>query len=452
MANPEEVLSDESLILLFSYAPVGFGHLRVTDALYHGLPKNSNPLLLETHDRSLTFLHRISSIHPWARSIMERIQRGRAESIVTFFYRHFLHQQTKLIYQQIATIIEQRIVLPRRLLIVSTHFGLAHQIAAVKKKIEEEKKIKVHLVVQVTDDSPQKIWYVPGSDLIFVPSEYTKRRLSEYGNSENLAPVPIHVLPYPISPSLAKTLTTHQYDNRLHQTHAESTASIHMSIPISGAAVGLSDFTKIIDDLFMKSQRFKFFVVTKSALHTQNFINEMLKRTYVQLIASSFDKGVVEQYEQLYLNHTIALEITKPSEQAFKALIDPTSVGGSILLLSRPVGRQEYDNINFLSRHNLIPHKSVQEMLWKKARNKETLGDHAHDIWNIAVNWRGVRLPNNSSEVADFIWWCMNQSIFSAMMQKKISKISEGKEHFEVHGMESTKLFWERVAHLVEEI
>lgn len=447
MVDVKKALSDTSLVLVFTYAKTGFGHLRVTDALYHGLPKGIQPILLESQDRSITFLHRISSIHPFTRAILEWAQRGWAESVVTYVYRALLHTQTSLITQQLETILDQRVNLPQKVLVVSTHFGLGHQIASVKEKLARMKKVKIFLVVQVTDDSPQKMWYTPGADLTVVPSEYTKKKLLEYGRSANLPIIPIEVLPYPVSPTLATVLTEREYQNRMHQVHPNSDAHIHMAIPISGAAVGLQFFTEVIDELYLTSQRFRFFVVTKSTLPTQSFVNEMLKRHYVKLIASSVDKGVVEAYEQLYLDENITLEITKPSEQAFKALIDPERRGGPILLFSLPVGRQEYDNLNFLARHNLIPHMNIHHYMWDKAWKKLPLSaDKQKELLKLASSWRGIRIPDDPKESAQFIWWCVQHGIFSAMIGKKISPMKDDKEHFEILGAESTHLFWEKVA------
>lgn len=445
MSDSTSVLGDKSHILVFTYAKAGFGHLRVTDALYHGLPAGVNPLLLESQDRSLTFLHRFSSIHPIARSFLEWIQRGRPESVVTYLYRRILNSQTSLISQQLATIIDQRIEPPTQVIVVSTHFGLAHQIASAKTKLEYEKKIKIFLAVQVTDDSPQKIWYVPGADLTFVPSQQTKEKLLEYGKRAHLPPVPIEVLPYPVSPTLAKVLTENQFEHRMHQMHPGSNALVNISIPISGAAVGLKFYSQMMDELYLLSQRFRFLVVVKSALPTQRFINELLKRSYVNVFTSSIDKGVVEQYEQLYQRELIGLEVTKPSEQAFKALVDPERVGGSLLLFSQPVGRQEYDNLKFLARHNLIPHHSMHMFLWSHAAQNKSVGKQ---ILIQALHWRGIQIPTQPDRAAQFIKWCLDQGIFSSMVMKKITTMEEHKEHFEILGAESTHLFWHRIAEL----
>ena len=39
-------LAQRQLQLVLTYAPAGLGHLRVMDALYHGLPETTNPVVL----------------------------------------------------------------------------------------------------------------------------------------------------------------------------------------------------------------------------------------------------------------------------------------------------------------------------------------------------------------------------------------------------------------------
>jgi len=450
MADPSKILSSDSLILIFTYAPAGFGHLRVTDALYHGLPKDVTPVLLESQDKSLTFLHRIASIHPIARAIFERIQRGKAESIVTFLYKKLLRSQTKLIYQQLSTILDQRIVTPETVVVVATHFGLAHQLAAVKEQLQKEKRVKVILFVQVTDDSPQKIWYVNGADIIFVPSEYTKGELEKYGREARLDPVQFQVLPYPVSPNLSKPLTPTHKQKKLAQLDPKSDESITISIPISGAAVGLEYFLTLIDELYLLSHRFRFLVIVKSNLRTQSFINEMLKRPFVSLFTSSVDKGVVEKYEDVYKTEIISLEITKPSEQAFKALISPDKVGGAILLLSHPVGRQEHDNLSFLFHHCLLPSDQESVRLFKHAlQNPDSMLDEKSSLLEEAKMWRGIKLLENPKESAKFIYWCLKNKIFASMGKCKVEQCNRSKNPIEIEGEKSVDLFWEKVSNVV---
>lgn len=434
------VLSDKQLILLFAYAPAGLGHLRVTDALYHGLPKDVSPLLLGSQDKSITVIHRLMSIHPITRALTEWGQQGVVEDIFTYFYRLFLKNHTKLLYQQVTTILDERIELSKTLLIVATHFGLAHQLGAIKQKLMNERKINVILVVQVTDDSPQHIWYVENADIIFVASEKTKEMLLGYGKKFGLKKVQFEVVAYPVTPVLGKELTQPEMEDRVRQVEPTSQSNIHVSIPISGAAVGTEFITKVVDELYKRSKRFVFHIVVKSTSYTSSFIYEMSKRTFVKLYISSLDREIVDRYENLYQKTVISLEITKPSEQTFKALYDCAKIGASLLLFSEPIGKQEYDNLDFLKRHALLPNSIDRDRLFKKEEDSQVLSR--------ASLWRGIELPRNPKKAADFIWWCLQKGIFTSMMTCKVTPQKDDPFASEVNS-DGVEQFWGRVCELL---
>jgi hypothetical protein len=418
MVKDLKILSDKSLLIIFAYAAAGLGHLRVTDALYHGLPKESTPILLGTSDTSISILHRIMSVHPLFRTIMEWAQHGRPEKIFTRVYRRFLRRGSASLYKETVNEMQQRIVVPEKVLIVATHFGLAHEFAAIKKKLELEQGIKVVLAVQVTDDSPQQMWYVDGADVIFVPSKYTRDALVAYGASEGKPPVPFEVVPYPVSPLLSHDFNNLQFAEREEQLKKDSRTPIRVMIPVSGAAVGTDFFTKLIDTLYLLSDRIIFHLVSKEAPFTASFLKEIKKRSYVRLYTSSHDRNVVGIYESVYNETVIALEITKPSEQAFKALLTPGQTGGSILLFSTPVGRQEYDNLNFLERHSLIPNIEEQQVLFNfTGKDKTDNSSASAKIFTKARVWRGIRLPPDPVTAARLIWRMLGSGIFSQMVK-----------------------------------
>lgn len=464
------ILAKRSLLIVFAYAPAGLGHLRVTDALYHGLPTGATPVLLGAQDKSVGTIHRIMSIHPFLRHLMEWAQRGLPEEIFTSLYRLNLRTTTTILYQQMATLLSQRIEVPTTVLIIATHFGLAHKLAAIKEKLEKELKVKVILAVCVTDDSPQHIWYVAGADVIFVPSLNTKLELQQYAARGNLAAVDIQVLPYPVSPLLAKPLTPASFANRQRQTDYRSQATIHVAVPISGAAVG-TEFTRdLIDELYQRSHRFTFHVICKSVPFTERFIHDMLNRPFVKLYVSTHDREVVSQYELLYKRETIGFEITKPSEQAFKALLSTTSIGGSLLLFSKPVGRQEYDNINFLTRHRLIPTKKQQDMLVnavyptnsglrlihglakaERVADSSFMGIQAENIKqlhnrNTMFAWRSLLLPNHPREAAVFFIRCLQTGIFTSMLSHNEANMRVTNGEVRSDGV---NIFWQKVTEIV---
>lgn len=437
-----EPLKDKSLLIVFAYAPAGLGHLRVTDALYHGLPKEiGSPLLLGSQDQTITYLHRLMSLNPIISRLADWIENHTfIEEISTIIYRKILYAKTDILYKQMLTIIDEIYTTPTKVLVVATHFGLAHQLAAIKKRLEKEKNIKMILVVQVTDDSPFKIWVVPDADLIVVPSEKTKNNLLKYAKKINCQS-PIIVNPYPISPNLSKPLSIERLKEKHDQINPNKNKKTQIIIPISGAAVQTNFFLKLVSELHKRSSRFIFHVVVKNAPFTKTFIDKMSGFDFVHLSIGASDRKVIENYEYIYDVNTISLEITKPSEQSFKALMEPTNESASILLFSKPVGRQEFDNLNFLRRHKLIPTISEEQKLWKMTDEKEIISK--------ASNWRGICLPFHSSQAADFIYWCLKKGIFAKMMNYKNHYFNEDEYKNELNP-EGVVKFWQLVAQLLK--
>lgn len=447
MINLAQVFDKKSLVIVFAYVPAGLGHLRITDSLFHGLPDGINPLLLGPEDGLTNFFHRITSVNPIARSVLEWQQQGLPDVLYTRFFRWFLKHSTDKLYQELRLVLEQRMDLSKTVLVVATHFGLAHQLVAIKRKIEEDRHIKMIIVLQITDDSFQRLWYVPGVDLIFVPSEKTKQLLIDYGKDENLPPVSMEVLPYPVDPLMADKMSRVDLENRMDQLNKESKSAIHMAIPVSGAAVGMTFLTHMIDALHEKSDRFKFHIISKSTPYTQDFLKEMLNRPFVNFEVSFSSREIVDKYADLYRREVVSLEITKPSEQAFKALFCPEQKGGSIMLFSDPIGKQEYDNLDFLRRHHLIPLKSEMDQMWKDGENNMEIDGGGKWIIDKAKHWRGLILPFRSATAANFIWWCQKQGVFETMIKNYSELKDEGNEL----GSGGVSKFWQKVAQLVAE-
>lgn len=437
-----EPLKDKSLLIVFAYAPAGLGHLRVTDALYHGLPKDTvTPLLLGSQDTTITHLHRLMSLNPVVSWLADWAERNiYVEEISTIIYRKILKSRTDVLYNQMMTIIDEIYTTPTKVLVVATHFGLAHQLASIKKRLEKEKNIRMILAVQVTDDSPFRIWVVPGADLIVVPSEKTKNNLEKYAKKIGCQ-AQIVTNAYPLSPNLNKPLSDDRFKEKNFQVNPNHSLKIQVIIPVSGAAVQTDFFLKLVSELHKRSPRFVFHVVVKNAPFTKNFIDKMANFDFVHLSIGAEDRKVIENYEYVYDKNTISLEITKPSEQAFKALMSPLRESASILLFSKPVGRQEFDNLNFLRRHKLIPSLSDEQKLWKMTDEKEILSE--------ASNWRGLSLPHHSIHAAEFIYWCLQKGVFAKMMSYKAKSELKDEYHHEVNP-NGVEMFWKLVSNLLK--
>jgi len=409
-------------LLVFTYAPAGLGHLRVTDALIDNRPKDYPYIMLGSYDRFITNIHRFLSTNWIAKWIFTISQYGLMEDIVTTLYRSILVSTSGQIYKQLKDIIERRKDV-NEVWVVATHFGMAHQIGAIKEQLIKETGKKVKLLVQVTDDTSQHIWCIRGADITFVPSQITKSNLEKYANRHKMNLI-FEVNPYPICPVLTKMIDESDLRSKVF---ASDRKMINVAVPISGAAVGLSFVIKLISAVVKKSKRFQFWVIAKKSVYTEMFLNTLSKLPNVNVITGRNDNEMISLYELLYQNNLIHIEITKPSEQAFKAILPPTLVGGSIILFTSPVGRQEFENIDFLVRHGLMPKSSYDS----NSKNNIPLSGYP----------RAIRLSKDPGVAANFILWGLDSGLFAKMSSTKFMFSEHSLGSGEV-GPDGAKDFW----------
>lgn len=413
-------------LLVFTYAPAGLGHLRVTDAIMAGVPTDNNVVILGSDDQLITLIHAFTSNNKIARRIFEFSQYGLAEDIFTMLYVSWLKLSSLDIYKKLLDLIDLNPGVSE-ILVVATHFGMAHQVGVVKDRVFRKKGVRINLVVVVTDDTSQHMWVVKGADLTLVPSRLTKKLLVGYAKNHNIT-MNCEVSPYPVSQKLTKELNIKK-GLRESALVVNSVENINIMIPISGAAVGLEYLQNLVTGLSGVSTRFQFFVVAKRSSKTIEFLKRMAVFNNVNLFVGESDHEVVNLYEEVYEKNLIHLEITKPSEQAFKALLRPSMVGGAILLLIQPVGRQEYDNLDFLKRHALL--------------SDDTYSLAESDDENIK-SLRAIALPNNSVEAVKLISYYLENELFMKMVGDKFE--------FKVNSFLTSEvdsrgvwLFWERL-------
>lgn len=409
-------------LLVFTYAPAGLGHLRVTDALVDSKPKKYPYIMLGSYDRFITSMHRFTSTNPIAKWIFTVSQYGLPEDIFTFVYRSILVLTSGQIYKQLKNIIDERAEIDE-IWVVATHFGMAHQIGAVKERLIKETGKMVRLMVQVTDDTSQHIWCIRGADLTFVPSLDTKKELEVYSNSHKMGLL-FEVAPYPLSPTLTKKI---EDDTLRSKAFSSKNEQINVSVPISGGAVGLSFLTKLVSSIESKSSRFKFWVLVKKSVYTNIFLSTLSGLSNVNLITGRNDNEVVRLYELLYQDNLVHIEITKPSEQAFKAILPPTLVGGSMILFTTPVGRQEFENLDFLVRHGLMPRSCYDGGIEKD------IGQSGYP--------RAIRLSKDPEIAANFIIWGLDTGLFSRMSSIDFKFSQHALSSGEV-GSDGTGEFW----------
>jgi hypothetical protein len=401
-------------LLVFTYAPAGLGHLRVTDALVDSRPKKYPYVMLGSYDRFITGMHRFTSTNPIAKWIFTLSQYGLLEDLVTSVYRLILVSTGGQIYKQLKEIIDGRPEVSE-IWVISTHFGMAHQIGAIKERLMKDTGKIVRLIVQVTDDTSQHIWCIRGADLTFVPSLETKGEIEVYSKKRKMG-LSFAVAPYPLSPSLTDSL---EDESLRSKAFLSQTDQINVAVPISGAAVGLSFVSKLIASVGKQSNRFKFWVLVKKSIYTDLFISSLAKMSNVKLITGRNDNEMIYLYELLYQDNLIHLEITKPSEQAFKAILPPSLVGGSIILFTSPVGRQEYENLDFLEKQGLLSGSSTP-----------------------AVYPRAVRLSKDPEIASEFILWSLKHGVFSKMSSSLFKFTPKASASGEV-GAGGAKKFWE---------
>ena len=436
-------LDRPDILLVITTATTGFGHVRVTQALHQALPPGTTATIIGLNDSSLSRIHAITSRHVILRWIMELFQtQPLLEEIFTRAYRRFLAHYSQKTYNQLARLISEQETHPKTVVFVCTHFSLAHQISAVKTRLESQFSLKIILAVIVTDDTLQKIWAVPGADYTFVPSPTTQKLVSSYLKKLTSHPPEVIVSPYPLAPSLNLPLTPAEFTSRCLQVDPQNPEPTRLIIPISGAAVQMSYFKDLISHLINYDPWILITVISRSSPVTADFLTFCRHTPRVEVMAHAHDPTVVDLYEKAYSGNVFSLEITKPSEQAFKGIIPPRHRGGSLLLFSDPVGDQEDDNLNFLYRHQLLPNPQDESVLESLYSGEVTTVPQ--EFLDHASRWRGLRLPVGSGKkAAEAILTLRSLGIFHSMMN-----FSSYLPHSELRGDGAT-LFWHTLSRLI---
>jgi hypothetical protein len=434
----------DDVMLLFTTSPAGLGHMRVTEALQSGIPENVRPEVIGIKDSGLQSLHRISSRNRFLRRVVEYVQNTPGiENVFATLYRESIRVRIEGVCSRIEELVDRRRPKPKALIIVSTHFGLAHKIAKAKARLIKELNMCVILCVIVTDDSSQKVWGVEGADYIFVPSGTTKNELTNYMISQKMVLPEFIVSPYPVSVKFERRLSGDEQRKRDIQLQANSKSKMKIDIPISGAAVQLGYFEELITYLDGKNLA-DILVVSRESKYTKDFLRWCEGVPSVEVVADVLDKDVVTSYEREIANGNYSIEITKPSEQTFKALLTPNQKGGLILLFSNPVGRQECDNVNFLTRHGLMPGPEDQRILQRLYHYSEGSTINS-DFLKRARHWRGLMLPTKGAVAGRAIMRLRRAGILHSMFN------FEGfLDHKELRG-NGVQTFWNKLEKRVAE-
>lgn len=205
------------------------------------------------------------------------------------------------------------------------------------------------------------------------------------------------VVPYPVSGKLAEALTEHEYSERKRQVAPQGTAKTQLILPISGAAVQQDYFRRLLPVL-SSDERSVVTVVSRDSKYAREFLRWCGTMPLVETVADNFDLAVIAKYEREFLHQVLALEVTKPSEQTFKVLLNPKQRGGVVMLFTEPIGRQERDNIAFLRRHGFIPDQYDEEKMERLMRGEAKTVES--ELMARARRWRGVLLPRADGKLA----------------------------------------------------
>lgn len=420
----------ENSLVLFLDEETGLGHIRVTDALSDSIPSWVEKVFVREPDDVLVRAHAASS-SSFGKWLQEKMQYGIWQYLTTPLLRMLFWFTAARYAQKILQQIEIHSS-AEHIFFICTHFAPAHRLSHFLPfwRLRYPKKT-FHLIVQVTDDSPQYIWYIPGADLTLVPSAVTKIVLEKYAKHLFMRKHEIAVSPYPVSSFLSLPLSKEECAQRQMQLDPLHPAPMNVCIPISGAVVGTEFFLDFIQKLHARIPKTQFFVVCRETPGAQAFLEALKQFPYVKTYTGFRPAEVVEIYEMLYRTEVIAAEVTKPSEQAFKTMLGPSAKGGVIMLFTEPVGRQEKDNLDYMRREGLLPTPLEQENI------REGKGEGSH-------LWRGYTLLGGVAGAVEFIKALFEGGEFLRNITCLLEKNAQN-----TPPETSTDQFWQKVASLV---
>jgi hypothetical protein len=285
------------------------------------------------------------------------------------------------------------------------------------------------------------LWAIPGVDVEFVPSPTTRTQLLKYLEQIALSVPEIAVTPYPVDPRLGEALTHKECMVRQAELAPKGKSPLKVMVPVSGAAVQL-DYIKNLLIGLPQDGNVKVTLVARQSSQTHQFLDWCQDNQMVTVLAHWLDREVVEMYEKALEAEVFGVEVTKPSEQAFKVLLTPKTHGGVIMLFSEPVGRQEDDNLMFMRRHGLLPSLEEQKEIAKRAVDS---GQCTDDFLKKARAWRGLMLPTEGAMAAKAIMWYRQSGLLAAMGE--FSGYVKGHPELSGHGVRE---IWEKLSGLIE--
>jgi hypothetical protein len=430
----------EDTKIILTTVPTGLGHIRVTNALREGLPKETHAEIIGVEDPAVETLYHLISTNYFLRKMFEFTQNNKtAERLITNLLRFHQNKSIDAVLHEITQIIQKNPAI-KKLVIVSTHAFIGDKI---QKLINRNRfPVEVFHALIVTDDSPQRFWMV-SANITFVPSYKTKKAMENLYTGDNLKIPRIEVAPYPINPHFTEKLPPHILFNKIEQLDPINPQRARICIPVSGAAVQLEYYQKIIEELTGEEttnnfREFAFSIVTRVGNYTKPFIEQFKNNPQVIFHIGASDLHTVDLYDELYEQLSPpSLEITKPSEQAFKVLTTPDTKGGPILLLTDPVGKQEYDNLDYLERFGFLPSQKIHEEIYERLITSRVV--LTEPPFTNANTWRTLRLPQDPYKATRVIINGLKSGLFKQMQNYKKY---EPTQELSPHGV---KIIWETI-------
>src|SRR5258706_15874197 len=147
-SNFKEYFAQKDIQIIFATAPTGLGHIRVTEALKSALGASVNTETIGIMNPTSQFLHRIMSRYLVLRYVMEIFQSSPIlEFLASVIYRKRLRTGNRAVRKYLVNLISMRTLKPKTVLVVATHFGLGHQIASIRKRMERETDVRLVLAI-----------------------------------------------------------------------------------------------------------------------------------------------------------------------------------------------------------------------------------------------------------------------------------------------------------------
>ena len=408
----DSVLPPNTLVV-FTSSPTGLGHIRVMNALIGGLPPGSTYKIVGVKDVNAAKIHALGSRIKILEKLTEFVQYNPTlESIVTKIYQIFFSSRTKKLTEELVKIREEYPDIDNWI-VVSTHFALAYPVVTIKKTFKKRFGINIYNILTVTDDSPQRIWAANGTNIIFTPSNLTEQAIRDFLPKDTQTSV--ETVSFPVSPRLTQTLSDEELTFVENQLDPAMNIPLHLSIPVSGAAVQLDFLESLIKEL-TKGQ-FVCTVIGQITPFTTTFFEHLKNIPRAQISAGNSANMTVKLYESaFYQKSRPAVEVTKPSEQTFKAILKPSERGGVIMLLTDPVGRQEHDNFHFLLRHLLVPDRDEELILDRYLLKGIATTEEKNMLHYKASHWRALKLPSDPMLASTFIKRAKQEGILHTML------------------------------------